>query len=79
MLLGVVYWLGWGEYAAVETPAATDVEPTEGFDVQVPMASDAEEGTLASQERTTGGSTRAGVEKSELNELQKEKEWTNYE
>ena len=47
--------------ATVEPPAATDVEPSEGSDVQLPMASEAEEGAQASQEEATGDSIRAGV------------------
>ena len=83
VLWGVLYWLRQGENVAVEPlgetvetpaetveePAATDVEPTEGSDVQVPMASDAEEGAPASQEEATGDSIRAGVG----NELQEER------
>ncbi len=68
VLWGVLYWLRQGEDVAVEmtpatveTPATTDVEPIEGSDVQVPMASDAEEGVPASQEKATGDSARAGV------------------
>ena len=86
ILLGVIYWLGRGEDAAIETPAATverptvtDVEPTEGSDVQVPMASDAEESASASQEEAIGDSTHARKEKAELNESQEGKEETNYE
>ena len=86
VLWGVLYWLRRGEDVAVKTPAATvdipaatDVEPTEGSDVQLPMASDAEEGTPASQEEATGDSIRAGGEKAELNQPQEEKEGTNYE
>ena len=86
ILLGVIYWLGRGEdvaietpAATVETPAATDIEPTEGSDVQVPMASDAEESTSASQEEAIGDSTHARKEKAELNESQEGKEETNYE
>ena len=67
LLLGIVYWFVGGEDAAVETPAATDVEPAESSDVQMPMASDAEESTPASQ-KATGDSTRAGGEKTEPNE-----------
>ena len=81
VLWGVLYWLGRGEDVAVETPAAvvetpeaTDVEPTEGSDVQVPMASDAEESAPASQEAATRDSTSTGVEKAELNEPPAEKE-----
>ncbi len=86
VLWGVLYWLRRGEDVAVETPAATvempaatDVEATEGSDVQLPMASDAEESAPASQEEATGDSIRAGGEKAELNEPQEEKEETNYE
>ena len=86
VLWGVLYWLRRGEdavvetpAATVETPAATDVEPTEGSDVQVPMAPDAEESTPASQEEATGDSTRAGVEKVELNEPREEEESTRAE
>ena len=60
-LLGVFYWLGQGEEAAVDPPATTAVEPSEGPDVQVPVASDAEEGAPASQE----DSTRAGLKEHE--------------
>ena len=81
VLWGVLYWLGRGEDVAVETPAAvvetpeaTDVEPTEGSDVQVPMASDAEESAPASQEAATRDSTSTGVEKADLNEPLAEKE-----
>ncbi len=81
VLWGVLYWLRRGEdavveipAATVETPATTDVEPTEGSDVQVPMASGAEESAPVSQEEATGDSTRAGVEKAELNEPPAEKE-----
>ncbi len=86
VLWGVLYWLRQGENVAVETspvtvetPAATDVEATEGPDVQVPMASDAEEDAPVFQEEETGDSVRAGVEKAEPNEPQEEKEETNYE
>ena len=86
VLWGVLYWLRPGEDVAIETPAATveatqetDVEPTEGSDVQVPMASDAEESASASQAAAAGDSTRAGGEKAELNEPQEEREGTNYE
>ena len=95
VLWGVLYWLSQGKDAAVESsqgtveiPVATDVESTEGPDVQVPIASDAEEGASASQEEATGDSIRAGsasqeeatgdstlaeVEKTELNEPQEER------
>ena len=95
VLWGVLYWLRQGEDAAVEPPtapvempAATEVEATEGSDVQLPMAPDAEEGAPAAQEEVTGDSiragsasqeevigdsTRAGVEKDELNEPQEER------
>ena len=80
VLWGVLYWLRQGEDVAIETtPAATDVEPTEGSDVQAPTASDAEESAPVSQEEATGDSTRAGGENAELNEPQEEKEGTNYE
>ena len=46
--------------ARVEAPAETDIKPTEGSDVQVPMASDAEESAPASREEATGDSIRAG-------------------
>ena len=39
VLWGVLYWLRQGEDVAIETPAATDVEPSEGSEVQVPTAS----------------------------------------
>ena len=80
VLWGVLYWLRQGEDVAIgTTPAATDVEPTEGSDVQAPTASDAEESAPVSQEEATGDSTRAGGENAELNEPQEEKEGTNYE
>ena len=85
VLWGVLYWVRQGENVAVETPpatvetpAATDVEATEGSDVQVPMASDAEESAPASQ-AAAGDSTRAGGEKAELNEPQEGKEETKDE
>ena len=53
VLWGVLYWLRQGEDVAVETPATTAVEPTEG--------SDAEESAPASREETTEDSTRAEV------------------
>ena len=86
VLWGVLYWLRRGEDVAVETPAATveipaatDVEPIEGSDVQVPIASEAEESAPVSLEEATGDSIRAGDEKAELNEPHKKKEETNYE
>ena len=39
VLWGVLYWLRQGEDVTIETPAATDVEPSEGSEVQVPTAS----------------------------------------
>ena len=87
VLWGVLYWLKQGENVAVgsspatvetETPAATDVEATEGPDVQVPMASDAEESAPASQ-AAAGDSTRAGGEKAELDEPQEGEEETKDE
>ena len=78
-LLGVLYWLKQSENVAVETPvatvempAATDVEPTEGSDAQVPMAPDVEDGAPASQEEAAGDSIRGEVDKVELDEPQKE-------
>ena len=65
--------------ATVETSATTDVEPTEGSDVQVPMASDAEESAPVSREAAAGDSTRAGGDKTELNEPQEGKEETKDE
>lgn len=87
VILGVLYWLIQGEDVAVEappatveTPAATDVEATESLDVQVPMASEAEESAPASQTTTAAGdSTRAGGEKAELIEPQEENEGTSHE
>ena len=95
VLWGVLYWIRQGEDVAVESPtatveapAATEVEATEGSDVQLPMASDAEEGASASQEEASGDSiraesasqeeaigdrSRAGIEKAELNEPQEER------
>ncbi|MDE2741003.1 MAG: SpoIIE family protein phosphatase [Gemmatimonadota bacterium] len=85
VLWGVLYWLRQGENAAVgslsetvETPATTNVEPIES-DVQVPMASDAEESAPVSQAEAAGDSTRAGGEKAELNEPQEGKEETKDE
>ena len=74
VLGGVFYWhWHWqGKDAAIETPAATDVEPTEGSDVQVPTVSDAEEGAPASWDEATEDSTRAGGEEAELDEPQEE-------
>ena len=65
VLLGVLYWFGWGALIP------------EGSDVQV--ASDAAEGAPDSQEEATGDSVRVGAEKVELNEPQKEKEETKDE
>ena len=67
-------WLLRRQRQLLRHQTATDVEPTKGSDVQVPMASDAEESAPVSQEEAIGDSTRAGVEKAELNEPPAEKE-----
>ena len=60
--------------ATVEAPSATNGESTEGSDVEVPMASDAEESTTVYQEEATADSISAGVREAELNEPQEGKE-----